>query len=106
MSKQIAVAFINKVNGDPALLQQVKALGGNMPGLVSFAAKSGFSFSAQDWTQVMADLERVSSGELDEHDLDKVAGGSSYSESPTAVELPVAQFSFSWGATFCVSGQH
>ena len=106
MSKQIAVAFINKVNGDPALLQQVKALDGNMSGLVSFGAKSGFSFSAQDWTEVMADLARASSGELKEDELDKVAGGTTYSESPTAVEMPAANFSFSWGATFCASGEH
>ncbi|HLY25031.1 MAG TPA: Nif11-like leader peptide family RiPP precursor [Aggregatilineales bacterium] len=106
MSKQIALSFINKVNGDPALLQQVKALNGNMTALISMADKAGFGFSARDWTDVMADLERASTGELGEHDLEKVAGGNSYSESPTAVELPAVKFSFSWGGSFCVTGEH
>jgi predicted ribosomally synthesized peptide with nif11-like leader len=72
MAYQTALAFINKVNGDPALHERVKSIG-DMDTLLKTAAEAGFTFTAEEWQQAVT---HASSGELSESDLDQVAGGS------------------------------
>jgi len=94
MSKANAVQFIHKVGGDPALQQQIKGLNGNMPGLLSIAAKAGFNFTGDDWNNAVIEIADSMMGELSQEELDQVAGGGG------TLTPPPGTNSFSWGGSF------
>jgi len=59
MSRQSVLAFITRVNGDPAIQAQIKNLS-DLQALIAFAEKADFRFAA---------------GELSIKELEQVAGG-------------------------------
>src|SRR5579859_3848324 len=71
MSPQNVLAFINKVNDDPALQARIGSLPDGVKSLVKFAAASGFVFTAEEWNAAIA----ASSQTLSENELNQVAGG-------------------------------
>ena len=74
MSKQTALAFITKINANPALQARIENVP-DLAGLIAFAEKAGSQFSAADWNEATADMALSTSGELSSKDLEKVAGG-------------------------------
>jgi len=71
MSVQNVMAFAKKLEGNEALQNQVKALTpGDSAGLLKLAVGLGFDFSIQELQDVIAQ-----SGELNDEQLDQVAGG-------------------------------
>jgi predicted ribosomally synthesized peptide with nif11-like leader len=75
MSKEMATAFINKSEADSSLQKQLQALGeDDLNGLLRLASASGYPFSADDLKSVL--MASTDTGdELDESQLDQVAGG-------------------------------
>jgi predicted ribosomally synthesized peptide with nif11-like leader len=71
MSYQTALAFFKKLNVDSVLLERVSTLK-NLDPLLEFASDAGFSFTADEWRQVISGFV---SGELTEDDLNQVAAG-------------------------------
>ena len=73
MSKDIAMAFIQRMDADVALQKSLNGLGqGDINGLLKIAATSGYPFSETDWKNA---LKSISSGELSDEDLSQVSGG-------------------------------
>jgi predicted ribosomally synthesized peptide with nif11-like leader len=71
MSQQSALAFFTHVEQNPTLKQQVKAAA-NKEELFNLAQEAGYSFSADDLKAISKESE---SGELNEQELETVAGG-------------------------------
>src|SRR5450432_777942 len=71
MSEQNAMTFIQRLEGNETLQNQVKTLTpGDSSGLLTLASEMGFEFTAQELKSVMDQA-----GELNEEQLDQVAGG-------------------------------
>lgn len=74
MSVESLKAFAKKVVEDEELKKKAKAVGmENADGLVALAKENGFDVSKQDFEEVSKEAQ--SSGELNEDDLEQVAGG-------------------------------
>lgn len=74
MSVESLKAFSKKVVEDEELKKKAKEVGmENVDGLVALAKENGFDVSKQDFEE--AAKEAQSSGELNEDDLEQVAGG-------------------------------
>jgi predicted ribosomally synthesized peptide with nif11-like leader len=71
MTQQSALAFFTHVEQNPTLKQQVQAAASKEE-LFNLAQKSGYSFSADD---LQAISKESKSGELNEQELETVAGG-------------------------------
>jgi len=87
MSKEVVLSFIQKVNDDGALQEQVKDVP-DLTSLVEFARTAGYTFSTDDWKQATAELALAKSGELTNQDLEQVVGGAT------------PQLFYSWGTRF------
>lgn len=75
MSKEMAAAFITKSEADNSLQKQLQSLGeDDLTGLLRLASASGYPFSADDLKSVLMASMDVGD-ELDESQLDQVAGG-------------------------------
>lgn len=71
MSVQNVMTFVNKLEGNTELQNQIKSLTpGNPAAVVKLAAGLGFDFSIQELQDVVAQAS-----ELTEEQLDQVAGG-------------------------------
>ncbi|MEH1910897.1 MAG: Nif11-like leader peptide family natural product precursor [Nostoc sp.] len=71
MSNQSVYSFFSQVEQDSTLKQQVKATT-NKDDLLRIAQESGYNFTAED---IKAFVEKNESDELDEEELEAVAGG-------------------------------
>ena len=60
--------FNEEAKANPKILEELKAIGDDLEKVVAYANKRGYQFS-------MDDANASGSAELDEEDLDKVAGG-------------------------------
>lgn len=78
MSKEQAVAFGKKVNEDPVLREEVRALGRNVGGIVDLGAREGFTFTRDELMTAVKDNVTKEGEELSEADLENVAGGTIY----------------------------
>lgn len=66
--------FSLAVQDSPELQEEIKKIGPDLPAIAAFAAKKGYSFSAEELQQC-ATLQK---GELSEDQLDNVAGGGTW----------------------------
>jgi predicted ribosomally synthesized peptide with nif11-like leader len=74
MSKESALAFIEKTLSDNTLQSRLAALGPNdVAGLVQIAASAGYSLSVEDLKGVFSG--KGAGGELSDGALEQVAGG-------------------------------
>jgi len=71
MSEENAIKFLNQIEEDSTLRQRVQTLG-NQEGLLKVAQESGYSFTAEEMKAV---TEKINSDELNEQELEAVAGG-------------------------------
>lgn len=71
MSQQNALAFFTHVEQNPSLKQKVQTAA-NQEELFSIAQEVGYSFTADDLKAISKESE---SGELNEQELETVAGG-------------------------------
>ncbi len=78
MSKEQAVAFGKKVNGDAALRAEVRELGRDVDGIVDLGAREGFTFTKEELHAAVKDRMAREGEELNEADLENVAGGTVY----------------------------
>ena len=86
MSQEAAQAFVERVNDDETLRDQLIAAGDNDSRL-RMAQEAGFDVTADDLAELRA---QVGVDELSEEDLQKVAGGASTTEVATAVGTAVS----------------
>src|SRR5258708_5625398 len=76
MSQEIVLAFVTKVNQDPALLAKLRPLAeDDMTGLLRVAAEAGFDFNAEDYMAFMQAQSIAPASDLSDNDLDVIAGG-------------------------------
>lgn len=71
MSEQNVVKFFNQVEQESTLKQKVQAAA-NKEELLKLAQESGYSFTSED---IKAVAEKAESDELNEEELEAVAGG-------------------------------
>lgn len=75
MSAQAVLSFIMKVNQDKALANKVNSLPtSEVEGLLKVAHSEGFDFTADEFVNTVLEINRRG-GELNEDDLEQVAGG-------------------------------
>ena len=88
MSIDSARAFIRVTGNDPALLYRMERLGiYDIPSLIKFGAAEGYSFDAEE----LAEAVHSTTHELDESELERVAGGlNPQPEPPGAPLAPLA----------------
>jgi predicted ribosomally synthesized peptide with nif11-like leader len=76
MSIQAANDFVAKVRSDVELQQKLDAIGmNNLQNIVNLGLESGFEFTAEEFQQAAAQTWSDSAEELDEADLEAIAGG-------------------------------
>jgi predicted ribosomally synthesized peptide with nif11-like leader len=75
MSKQAVLSFILKVNEDKSLYEKVNSLpSSRVEALMDVAHDAGFDFTADEFVNTVLEQSRRT-GELQEEDLEQVAGG-------------------------------
>src|SRR5260221_94681 len=76
MSQVNALAFIHKVQQDPALKAKLRPLADDdLTGLLKVAADAGFAFDAKDYLEASQALTNTPESTLTDDDLDLIAGG-------------------------------
>ena len=84
MSKESARAFMQKLDDDPTLREELSSIGARHAGQIDISAnqvaevgaRHGFTFSADEIVEAKAECGGQAKGELSEHELTAVAGGS------------------------------
>lgn len=85
MSKESAIAFVEKTSSDVRLQNRVAALGPNdAAGLVEIAASAGYSLSVGDLRGILS--EKEASGGLSDGALESVSGGRGYDSVDTLTQ--------------------
>jgi predicted ribosomally synthesized peptide with nif11-like leader len=75
MSKDVALAFIQKISEDTTLQEEILQLDeDNFEGLLALATQEGFAFSPDEWSAAVTST-LSSDEELSLEELDNVAGG-------------------------------
>ncbi len=75
MSKEIAKAFINRLETDKLFQQKVAGMGEvDLSNLISFARLEGYAFSEADWELAYQGIA-ANQQELNDAELETVAGG-------------------------------
>jgi predicted ribosomally synthesized peptide with nif11-like leader len=74
MSKDNAIAFVEKINTSPELLEEIHAITNDLNALVALGQREGFDFSAHELKNYLKETAK-SQGELSDAELEQVAGG-------------------------------
>ena len=73
--KDLLNDFIEKINADEALKERAKGFANDAGKTAELASELGFALSSEDFEQVLSEGAGASYGELDEAELDNIAGG-------------------------------
>jgi predicted ribosomally synthesized peptide with nif11-like leader len=92
MSKQAVMQFIIKANQDKSLYEKVNTLPSNrVEALLDIARDAGFEFTADEFVATVLDT-----GELNENDMEQIAGGAIYMNTGGQSSVPTDQFSLNF----------
>lgn len=75
MSKEQAIAFGKKVNGDTSLKEEIRGMGRDIDAIVAVGAREGYSFTKDDLQAAVKDRMEAEGAEISEADLEQIAGG-------------------------------
>jgi predicted ribosomally synthesized peptide with nif11-like leader len=95
MSRNDVASFVESVAGDPELQAEWNEIASDAPRLVDLAARRGFTITEDELKEFLA-AARSSDSELDDRELESVAGGMSMGFASRSRVFKKAQFYEGW----------
>jgi len=80
MSKSQVLSFIEKIEGSPELIEEVKPM--SLQDVFIMAKREGYQISTQDWTEYIMEKVRAASVQLSDAELEQVAAGVGVNDLP------------------------